>query len=68
MDRTLRRAISTSVFPVAWPFKSHRMAFPRAAGLFHLIISQEEPLPDGQYITVTRFKTGHEISLPERDT
>lgn len=41
------------------------MAF-HAAGLFRLIISQEEPLLDGQYITVTRFKTGHEISLPER--
>jgi len=36
-------------------------------GLFRLIIFQEEPLLDiGQYITVTRFKTGHEISLPVR--
>lgn len=34
--------------------------------LFRLIIFQEEPLLDGQYITVTRFKTGHEILLPVR--
>jgi len=34
--------------------------------LFRLIIFQEEPLLDGQYITVTRFKTGHEISLAVR--
>jgi len=60
----LRRAIFTWAFPLHELLKAC-MAF-HAAGLFRLIISQEEPLLDGQYITVTRFKTGHEISLPER--
>lgn len=44
---------------IAWLSMAH-------GRLFRLIISQEEPSLDGQYITVTRFKTGHEISLPAR--
>lgn len=59
-------AISTyGLFPLHELLK-HRMAFHTGEGLFRLIISQEEP--DGQYITVTRFKTGHERFRCPSDT
>lgn len=48
----------------------HRMAF-HAAGLFRLIISQEEPLLDGQYITVRpdlKQDTGFLVARAIRET